>query len=70
MLGRGSSRRAVASGPYSPNYVEGVGELPLYGVLRSSASGRGTSKRKEGYVILLLPALPYEGVELLQEEVP
>jgi hypothetical protein len=36
-------------------------------VLRSSPSGRTTLERKEGDVILLLPALPHEGVELLQE---
>ena len=28
------------------------------------------SKRKEGDVIVLLPALPYEGIKLFQEEVP
>ena len=31
----------------------------------SSASGRGTLQRKEGDVVLLLPALPCEGVELV-----
>src|SRR5829696_1671784 len=40
-------------------------ELRHNGVLRSSASGRGTSKREEGYVVLLYPALPHEGVEFL-----
>src|SRR5215207_5592705 len=45
-------------------------ELRVDGCLRSSASGRGTSKRKEGDVILLFPALPYEGVEFLQAEIP
>ena len=55
-------------GPYSPKWVEDkfyeVG-LPLYGVLGSSAKGCGTLQRKEGDVVLLLPPLPYEGVELL-----
>src|SRR5215207_216163 len=45
-------------------------ELRVDGCLRSSASGRGTSKRKEGYVVLLFPTLPYEGVEFLQAEIP
>jgi len=27
-------------------------------------------QRKEGYVIFLFPTLPYEGVELFQEEIP
>src|SRR5215204_6249816 len=45
-------------------------ELRVDGTLRSSASGRGTSKRKEGDVVLLFPALPYEGVEFLQAEIP
>src|SRR5215217_7889358 len=31
--------------------------------------GCGTLQRKEGDVILLLPALPYEGMKLFQEEV-
>src|SRR5215217_4661599 len=31
--------------------------------------GCGTLQRKEGDVVLLLPALPYEGVKLFQEEV-
>src|ERR671910_883238 len=51
--------------------------LRLYGVLRSSASGRGTSKRKEGYVVLLLPAMSTPGGEgtrqfakLLSQEFP
>jgi hypothetical protein len=56
---------------YSPECVGGEFcevELPLYGVLGSSASGRGTSERKESDVVLLLPALPNEGVELLHQE--
>jgi transposase len=44
-------------------------ERRLYGVLRSSARGYGTPQRKEGYVVLLLPALTYEGVELFHQEV-
>src|SRR5215211_6917983 len=48
---------------YSPECLEGkfceVG-LPFCGVLRSSARGGGTPQRKEGYVVLLLPPLPYE----------
>src|SRR5918999_834496 len=40
------------------------------GILRSSVSGGGTLQREEGDVILLLPALLYEGVELFQEIVP
>jgi hypothetical protein len=44
-------------------------ELPIYGVLRSSVPVFGTLQRKEGYVVLLLPARPNEGVEFLQEEV-
>jgi hypothetical protein len=58
--------------PYSPEYVEGEFrevELPLYGVLGSSALGCGTLQRKEGDVVLLLPPLPDVGVELLHEEV-
>jgi hypothetical protein len=38
--------------------------------LRSLASGWGTLQGKEGDVVLLLPALPDEGVELLQGKVP
>jgi hypothetical protein len=45
----------------------GNAELPLYGVLRSSAWSLGVSKGTEGDVVLLLPALPYEGVEFLKE---
>ena len=59
--------------PYSPEYVEGEFcevELPLYGVLGSSAYVCGTLERKEGDVVLLLPPLPDVGVELLDEEVP
>jgi hypothetical protein len=52
--------------PYSPECVEvEFCELRHNGVLRSSAWGRGASKRKKGYVVLLLPALPYEGIEFL-----
>ena len=55
---------------YTTECVEtGFRELPLYGVLRSSASARGTLEHKEGDVILMLPALPYEGMKLFQEEV-
>jgi hypothetical protein len=51
---------------YPPEYVEvEFYELRFYGDLRSSASGLGTSKRKEGDVVLLLPPLPDEGIELL-----
>ena len=39
----------------------------MYGVLRSSGSYRGALQRKEGDVVLLLPALPHEGVELLHQ---
>ena len=35
-----------------------------------SPSCREALQGKEGDVVLLFPALPYEGVELLQEEVP
>jgi hypothetical protein len=49
--------------PYSPECLEGtfceVG-LPSYRVRVSSARGGGTPQRKEDYVVLLLPALPYE----------
>src|SRR5215210_4081005 len=37
-------------------------------VLGSSASQRGTLQGKEGYVVLLLPGFPHEGVELLHKE--
>src|SRR5215204_145565 len=46
----------------------GYAELRHNGVLRSSASGGGTLQGKEGDVVLLLPALPYKGVEFLMEE--
>jgi hypothetical protein len=53
---------------YSPKCPEGeFPELPLYGVLGSSGSDWGPLQRKEGDVVLLLPALPGEGVELLKE---
>src|SRR5215213_4414532 len=42
----------------------------MYGVLGSSARRCGTPQRKDGDVVLLLPALPYEGVELLHQELP
>src|SRR5829696_1487969 len=48
----------------------GQTELRHNGVLGSSGSYRGALQRKEGDVILLLPALPHEGVKLFQEEVP
>jgi hypothetical protein len=38
-------------------------------VLEGSASGWRTLQRKESYVVLLFPAFPNKGVELLQEEV-
>src|SRR5215211_5385141 len=40
------------------------------GVLRSSSWGGGTLERKEGDIVLLLPAFSNEGVELPQEKVP
>src|SRR5215217_9070172 len=56
----------VSSKAYSPTFPgDKFCELRLYGVLRSSASGWATSKREEGYVVLLYPALPYEGIEFL-----
>src|SRR5215213_8350814 len=48
----------------------GQTELRHNGVIGSSGSYRGALQRKEGDVILLLPALPHEGVKLFQEEVP
>ncbi len=39
-------------------------------ILGRSATGWGTLQGKEGDVVLLLPSLPNEGVELLQEEAP
>src|SRR5215217_333557 len=42
----------------------------MYRSFGSSASGCRTLQRKEGDVVLLLPALSNEGVELLQEQVP
>jgi hypothetical protein len=44
-------------------------EVRLIGFLGSSASQRGTLQGKEGYVVLLFPTLPYEGVKFFQEEV-
>src|SRR5918992_1641624 len=41
-----------------------------YGILGSSASCRGALQRQQCDIVLLLPALPYEGVQFLQEEVP
>src|SRR5215212_3456238 len=56
----------VSSKAYSPTFPgDKFCELRLNGILRSSASGWGTSKCEEGYVVLLYPALPYEGVEFL-----
>jgi hypothetical protein len=40
-------------------------ELRLYGILRGSASGRGTLQRQKGDIVLLFPTLPDEGVKLL-----
>jgi hypothetical protein len=45
-------------------------ELRLDRVLGYSAWGCGTLERKEGDVVLLLPTLPYEGVQFLHQEVP
>src|SRR5215207_11420983 len=45
-------------------------ELRSDGVLRSSAWRCGPLQGKEGYVVLLLPPLPHEGVELLHQELP
>jgi hypothetical protein len=60
---------ALAS--YSPEGVEEeFCELRNDGVLGSSGLYRGTLQGKEGDVVLLLPALPNEGVKLLQEEIP
>src|SRR5215213_9401333 len=54
---------------YSPKCPEGeFCELRHNGVLRSSGSYRGALQRKEGDVVLLLPSLSNEGVELLHEE--
>jgi hypothetical protein len=39
-----------------------------YGILGSSASCRGALQRQQCDIVLLLPALPYEGVQFLQEE--
>src|SRR5215218_8673855 len=44
-------------------------EVRKHGVLGNSAWGCGTLQRKEGDVVLLLPALPDEGVEFLHQEV-
>jgi hypothetical protein len=41
-----------------------------YSPIGAASQGCGTLERKEGDVVLLLPALPYEGVEFLHEEVP
>src|SRR5215211_2439052 len=41
----------------------------LRGLLARSASQRGTLQGNKGYVVLLLPVLPYEGIQLLYEEV-
>src|ERR671914_1968804 len=41
----------------------------MVGILRMLASGSWTSQGKEGNVVLLLPALPHEGVQFLQENV-
>jgi hypothetical protein len=43
-------------------------ELRYNAVLGSSVPEFGTLQRQKGDVILLLPARPNEGVELLQEE--
>ena len=42
-------------------------ELRLLGILGSSCSYRGALQRKEGYVVLLLPALPSEGAKLIHQ---
>src|SRR5919107_809466 len=56
---------------YSPKRLEGkFSEVRLNGVLGSSVPEFGTLQRQKGDVILLLPARPNEGVELIQEEVP
>jgi hypothetical protein len=63
--GQSVARGCTASGSnlYSPECVEEeFCELRQDGVLRSSASERGTLQGKEGDVVLLLPALPHEGV--------
>src|SRR5215208_7464930 len=51
----GAQARYSTSPPSSPPY---------------SPSCRGALQRKEGDVVLLLPALTYEGVKLLHQEVP
>src|SRR5215204_867927 len=64
----GRSRRHSA--PFRTVSEGAFSEVRRHGVLRSSARGCGTPQRKEGDVVLLLPALSNEGVELLQEQVP
>jgi hypothetical protein len=55
----------VQLAPTSPKLGEGVFyELRMCYVLGSSASCSGALQGKEGDVVLLLPALPYEGVEI------
>ena len=43
-------------------------EVRFKGILRTSAACSRTPEREEGDVVLLLPAIPYEGVQFLQEE--
>jgi hypothetical protein len=62
---------ALAHGlePYSPECVElEFCELRHNGVLGSSGSYRGALQRKEGDVVLLLPALSNEGVQFLHQK--
>jgi hypothetical protein len=59
-------------GPYSlPVFTEvrGIDFLrtsPFRRSTKFSLAVRGASQRKKGDVVLLLPALPYEGVKFLQ----
>jgi hypothetical protein len=65
---------AALLGLFWPRYngqihAQRVGQTPFQTVSlplsKKFSLGCGASQRKEGYVVLLLPALPYEGVKFL-----
>jgi hypothetical protein len=60
-------RPSWAEDPLQAN-SEAFSYCPVDLLLRSPASGCGTSQSQKGYIVLLLPAFPYKGVELLHQE--